>query len=166
MNDLWFYINLLVTLGLLPVHLAAGPLHSSHGRKVMLGLMLVWMTYCVGLGFQSDVRLRDVMLALASYSVALFVWLSDVLMTGGGPWLTKKRGERWTKEIDYVYLTLGACGLIASLGQLQNVSDKFTPPSMLGPFLVATAIVLRAIKTRAEIGGWNKPNRKRTGHAV
>jgi hypothetical protein len=65
-------------------------------------------------------------------------------------------GTHRTKEIDYVYLVLGAFGLIASLGQLDIVSDKFATPSALGPFLVATAFVLRAIKTRAEIGGWNK----------
>jgi DMSO/TMAO reductase YedYZ heme-binding membrane subunit len=99
------------------------------------------------------------MLVLGSYSVAVFVFLSEILMTSGAAWLSRMRGERWTKEIDYLYLGLGAFGLIASLSQLQNVSDKFIPPSILAPFLVATAIVLRAIKTRAEIGAWSKRTR-------
>ena len=120
-------------------------------------MILVWLIFLVYLSFQSGIRLRDVMLALASYSLALFVWCSEMLMNGGAAWLTRKRGERWTKEIDYVYLTLGVGGLITVLGQLQNVSDKLILPSMFAPFIVATAIVLRAIKTRAEIGGWNKP---------
>jgi hypothetical protein len=74
--------------------------------------------------------------------------------------MPRKRGEHWTKEIDYVYLGFGFLGLMASVGKLQNVPGNFNPlPGMLGPMLVATAIVLRVIKTRAEIAGWNKMKR-------
>jgi hypothetical protein len=120
----------------------------------------LWLVNAVVLSFRSNVPLRDVAITLAGYSAALFVFLSEMLMSGGAAWLTQKRGEYWTKEIDYVYLGFGLFGLVASLGKVENVSGKFDSlPGMLGPMLVATAIVLRAIKTRAEIAGWNKLER-------
>ena len=156
MGDLHFYINLVLTAGLLPTHLALGPLKSRPGQIALFFLILAWLIYCVTLSFEDNIRARDMMLGLASYAIGLFVWLSDILMNGGAARLTKWRGEKWTKEIDYVYLSIGAFGLITSLGQLPNVSHKITMPMMFGPFVIATAIVIRAIKTRAEIDGWNR----------
>lgn len=158
MSDISFYVNLVLIAGLLPTHLALGATRSRYSRIAILTMMLLWLIYCVYLTLQRDVPLRDVVIALAGYSSALFIGLSEILVSGGAVWLTRKRGEHWTREIDYFYLGLGALGLLASLGQLQNVSDKVAPPSMFAPLAVATAIVLRAIKTRAEIGAWNKPS--------
>jgi hypothetical protein len=62
----------------------------------------------------------------------------------------------WVKELDYVYLLLGACGLAMSTNRLDVVSEKMSAPEYLGPFILATALVVRAIKTRVEINGWNK----------
>lgn len=160
MNDYTFYINLVLWLGILPTHLLAGPVRSRLGHYALLTGALTWALYLLSLGFQSDVALRDMMVALASYSIALFVALSELLMNGVAAWLTRKRGANWTKEIDYVYLIIGAIGLIATVGQLPNVANKVSTPAAFGPFVVTTAIVLRAIKTRAEIGGWNKIRKK------
>jgi hypothetical protein len=111
----------------------------------------------LGYGFLEKVSVLEIFVALVSYSIVLFVFLSEVLMTGGAARLTSQRGEIWTKEIDYFYLGLAAIGLVVSLGQLRNMSNKIALPDTIGPLILATAIVLRAIKTRAEIGGWNKP---------
>jgi hypothetical protein len=130
----------------------------SYGRFVLLYLpsWFFWLAYCVQLSFQSEVRVREVMLALAMYSVILFVALSELLPRRLAAQLTSWRGEIWTKELDYVYLGLGVLGLMMSLGKIENVSDKFDAPGIFGAGLVATALVLRTIKTRAEIAGWNK----------
>jgi hypothetical protein len=160
MSDFWFWLNVIFTVGLVPTHLAIGWQPRTFSRRLIEWIAALWLVYAIGLSFQSSMPLRDVAITLASYSAALFVLLSDMLINGGAAWLTWKRGENWTKEIDYVYLGFGFFGLIASLGKLQNVSGDFNPlPGMLGPMLVATAIVLRAIKTRAEVAGWNKPKR-------
>ena len=156
MNVYMFWINFILMVGLIPTHLWRGPARTPFSRKVLFTMIVIWLMYWVYIGFQSKVSLGEVMLALGSYCAALFVFLSELLMTGGAALLTKKLGENWIKEIDYIYLAFGALGLIASLGQLEFVSDKFTPPGILAPFLIATAIVVRTVRTRAEIAGWNK----------
>jgi hypothetical protein len=95
-------------------------------------------------------------------NVPRHVALSEALPRGPAAQLTSWRGERWTKELDYLYLGLGVLGLTMSLGKIENVSDKFDAPGTLGAGLVATTLVLRTIKTRAEIAGWNK--QKNNGH--
>lgn len=44
---------------------------------------------------------------LTAYGVWLFVLICDVLRRVGAFLLTYWRGEKWVKEIDYIYLTLG-----------------------------------------------------------
>jgi hypothetical protein len=82
--------------------------------------------------------------------------ISDVLLWGGAEYLTRKRGGKWVKELDYIYLTLGAVGVFGSLTRFEVLTGRFTKIDILGPLLLATALVLRFIKTRAEIGEWNK----------
>jgi hypothetical protein len=54
----------------------------------------------------------------------------------------------------HVYLGLGLVGLLVSLNKLEIVADKLSITDIFGPFLIATALVIRVIKTRAEIGHW------------
>jgi hypothetical protein len=89
-------------------------------------------------------------------SALLFVVLSEVLMGGFGQVLTKWRGDQWTKEPDYIYLILGIIGVIISIGKNSLVVSHTNLPDAFGPIAVSFALVLRAIKTRAEINGWNK----------
>jgi hypothetical protein len=155
-NDLQFYVYLLTTVGTVPLHFWLGPSKSRLSR-IMTGFMLAaWLLWFLGLGFYNEIRFRDVLLAVLCYSAVLFVFLSELLMKGGAAWLTKRRGEKWIKEIDYFYLALAAAGLVISIGQLQAVSDKISLPGTIGTLVLATAIVLRAIKTRTDIGGWNR----------
>jgi hypothetical protein len=90
------------------------------------------------------------------YGVASFVALSTLLTEGLAHRLTKWRGEKWVKELDYVYLTLGCAGILASVNRLPFVTEKIDAGDLLAPVLLTTAIVIRFIKTRADIGGWNK----------
>jgi hypothetical protein len=90
------------------------------------------------------------------YGVASFVALSTILTGGLAQRLTKWRGEKWVKELDYVYLTLGCAGVLASVNRLSFVTGKIDAGDLLAPLLLTTAIVIRFIKTRADIGGWNK----------
>jgi hypothetical protein len=95
---------------------------------------------------------------LFGYGVMLFVLLSEAMLRGFANILTAKRGENWTKEIDYVYLAIGSVGILASLSRIEVLTGRVIGTEVLAPLVLTTAIVIRFIKTRAEIGGWNKPS--------
>lgn len=92
------------------------------------------------------------------YGVASFVALSTLLTEGLAQRLTKWRGEKWIKELDYLYLGLGCGGILATVNRLSFVTGKIETGDLIAPVLLTTAIVIRFIKTRADIGGWNKPD--------
>jgi hypothetical protein len=94
---------------------------------------------------------------LLLYRVSLFVILGDILMGGLAGYLTAKRGEKWTKELDYVYLSIGSLGIVGTLNKLDFLSGRSEWTDVIAPLVLTTAIVIRFIKTRAEIEGWNKP---------
>jgi hypothetical protein len=56
-----------------------------------------------------------------------------------------------------VYLTIGAAGILASLNRIEFLTGRFEGVDIIAPLVLTTAVVIRFIKTRAEIGGWNKP---------
>jgi hypothetical protein len=97
-----------------------------------------------------------VVATLILYSAALFVLLSEIMLAGLAKFLTAKRGERWVKELDYVYLTIGAVGIVASMNRIEFLTGRFERADILAPLILATAVVIRFVKTRAEIGDWNK----------
>ena len=90
------------------------------------------------------------------YGASLFMLLSEILMRGLARRLTKRRGSKWIKEMEYLYLALGIIGILGSINKLDAVVGKFEKIDMIGPAVLMTAVVLRFIKTRAEIGEWNK----------
>ena len=94
---------------------------------------------------------------LVIYGVTLFVLLSDLMIWRLAKYLPAKRGEKWTKEMDYVYLTIGAAGILASINRIEFLTGRFERADIIAPLVLTTAVVIRFIKTRAEIGGWNKP---------
>jgi hypothetical protein len=95
--------------------------------------------------------------ALFVYGVTLFILISDMLFhKGGARFLTRKRGENWTKEIDYLYLGIGSLGIVFSINRIDIVIGRFQGTDIIAPLLLTTAVVFRVIKTRAEIGGWSK----------
>jgi hypothetical protein len=90
------------------------------------------------------------------YGVLSFVILSTILQSGLAAWLTRKRGEQWVKELDYLYLAIGSIGVLATVNRLPFITNNIEAGDLIAPIIITTAIVIRFIKTRAEIGGWNK----------
>lgn len=121
------------------------------------------LTFVAALGIISlmfepigSVSTRDVLLIIAAYGVPLYIVLCEILLQGGAQWLTKKRGEKWVKELDYFYLTLGVAGIFGSANKIEQIIDRYSRGDTLVLMVLVTAVVIRFIKTRAEIGGWNK----------
>jgi uncharacterized membrane protein len=93
---------------------------------------------------------------LLLYGVSLFVILADILIWGLAKFLTTWRGEKWTKELDYFYLSIGSLGIVGSLNRLDFLTGRSEWAEVIAPLILATAVVIRFIKTRAEIERWNK----------
>ncbi|UGX99474.1 hypothetical protein G6321_00054400 (plasmid) [Bradyrhizobium barranii subsp. barranii] len=104
------------------------------------------------------VGFRDLAAVTRVFAGYLFLVCSEIVLELSGV-LTKWRGEKWAKEMDYVYLMLAAVGLLVSINRLDIVENKPNIPDFYGPFMIATALAVRAVKTRAEIGEWNKDRR-------
>ena len=94
---------------------------------------------------------------LLLYGVSLFVVLGDILMAELAGYLTAKRGEKWIKELDYFYLSIGSLGIVGALNKLAFLRGRSEWADVVAPLVLTTAVVIRFIKTRAEIEGWNKP---------
>jgi hypothetical protein len=130
----------------------------GYGPLVILALlMVVGMFGFVAFMFE-PAEIGDVLLFMAVYGTALYIFLCESLLQGGAQWLTKKRGEKWVKELDYFYLWLGVVGIIGSVNRIEQVGGRFSKVDILAPLVFVTAVVIRFIKTRAEIDGWNKPH--------
>lgn len=108
------------------------------------------------LGSPSHVPFWPMTLAVVITGVISFVLINEALLLGLASFLTKWRGEAWTKELDYLYLSLAAFGVVLSVNCLEIVPDKATGIDIYGPAVVAISLAIRFTKTRAEIGGWNK----------
>jgi hypothetical protein len=89
-------------------------------------------------------------------STLVFLLISEILVDELTQFLTRSRGESWTKELDYLYLSLAVIGVVLEIGKSSLVEDPIHIPDAVGPIAVSMALVLRTIKTRAEINGWNK----------
>lgn len=154
-------VNMIQAVGAIAVaHFSIDPKITPY-QRVFIWLLIIPLS---GLWIISFSRLAtspksDLLLLAAttfSFAAVLFMVVSEAMLGGLANKLTEWRGERWVKELDYLYLALGALGLVLSTNRLESVDHKLPIPEFVGPFILATAIVLRAIKTRAEINGWNK----------
>jgi hypothetical protein len=73
--------------------------------------------------------------------------------------LTNKFGPDWVKGLEYIYLGFGAVGILISAARLQFLSGRFEDfekTDIIAPLFLMTAIVIRFIKTRADIGNWHE----------
>jgi len=112
-----------------------------------------------GMGFagsKEDVRLLETAGVLFLYGTLVYVLLCECLKKWWAAWLTERRGEKWVKEIDYLYLSLGSVGIFGVVNRLESISDPYAKVDVYAALLLATAVVVRLIKVRAEIEGWNK----------
>jgi hypothetical protein len=132
-------------------------------RQVDVPLIIVFsfMGIIALLGFvafmyEPIVYIRDVMLFITIYGITLYVVLCELLLRWLASWLTKKRGDKWVKEMDYFYLAFGLVGILGSVNRIDQISGRFSKADILAPLVLVTAVVIRFIKTRAEIAEWNK----------
>ena len=131
-------------------HLSTASLATLPGLLGILGFIEIEN---VG---RHDAQVVNASLLLLMYAASLFVILSDILLAGGAAYLTKARGEKWTKELDYVYFGLGGVGAFVTLNRLDLLSGPILNNEQIGLAILASSIVVRLIKTRADIGDWNK----------
>jgi hypothetical protein len=135
--------------------------HPREGRGMFLFLFGL-LVLVAGLMFivlsrrPEPIPFRHVAEILVMYGIGLFVILSDIMLMGFAKFLTAKRGEKWVKEMDYFYLTIGAVGILASMNRIEFLTGRFEGTDILAPLVLTTAIVIRFLKTRADIAGWNK----------
>jgi hypothetical protein len=149
-----------LALALLTVHFL-WKMPANHRALAYISFSLVvWgLLALVSLGSKEVVGITYLQAAemLLFYGISLFVLLSEVLMLWGAALLTRLRGEKWVKEFDYLYLALGTVGILGTLARVDKLLDRVSQADIIGPIILITAVVVRVIKTRADIGGWNKP---------
>lgn len=132
-------------------------------RDFMIILLMGVCVIVVIFGFVAEIFIpdngilfRQLATLLIVYGISLYIILCDTMLLGLANWLTKKWGPNWVKAMDYPYLILGALGILMSASRLDIVTDRFSRIDILGPLVVTTAVVIRFVKTRADIAGWNK----------
>jgi hypothetical protein len=157
MTNMFTVVILCVILGL---HFRASrrkPYKRERQRLLIVSFNTVLIVAAfVRLALQDHVEVLDIVMATAAYGVALYVLLCDAMLSGLAAYLTERRGETWTKEMDYFYLVLGALGLYGAINRMPNITLQLTALDVIGPVVLMTALVIRFVKTRAEIEGWNK----------
>src|ERR1700688_1964057 len=131
--------------------------HLVFGFATLFGVIVILLRfYTYSRWGRSDLPLLKAVLSLLVYGVMLFTMFSDFLLGDLAQFLTRIRGQQWVKELDYLYLMLGAFGIIGTLNSVDAVGGKLTGRyDIVGPLLIVSGIVVRIIKTRAEIGEWN-----------
>src|SRR4051812_29720260 len=132
--------------GMLVVHFSLRP-----PPRILLLILFLYSasyvgSYVVILSIGS-ISLTQMLIVTFGYATALY---GEILLHGVAERLTIKRGEKWVKELDYIYLSLGA------INRSDAVTDRITKADLFVPAIITTAIVVRFIKTRAEITGWNR----------
>jgi hypothetical protein len=119
-------------------------------------ILVIGIAFGIEVATQEKVLLQQLVSLTIWWGVAQYVVICDILLLWLANLLTKMGGEKWIKEMDYFYLLIGALGVIISVSRLEIVSDRLSGIDIIGPLVVATALVIRLVKTRADIGGWNK----------
>jgi hypothetical protein len=135
--------------------------YFGHSKQIIL--MTVLIVGLAALMFIVLARTREpfgfpeLASVLLLYGVGLFVILGD-LMLNGAKYFTRKRGAKWTKELDYFYLAIGSVGILIALNRVGSLTGRFEGIDIhvIAPLFLTTAVVIRFIKTRAEIEEWNK----------
>ena len=153
-------LTVLLTVIVLGFHFYASrqkPYKPDRKRLVIVGANTALIIAAfVRLALQDHVEVLDIVTATAAYGVALYVLLSDAMLSGLAAYLTERRGDKWTKEMDYFYLVLGALGLYGAISRMPKIVLTLSAIDVIGPVVLMTALVIRFVKTRAEIEDWNK----------
>ncbi len=140
---------------------------QSAGLFILLPVLLIVSTASI---FLILVRTRHPidffeLAAVLLYGVSLYVVVSELMIRKVSKLLTRTRGEKWTKELDYIYLTIGSVGILGALNRVDFLTGRVENADIIAPLILTTAVVVRFIKTRAEIEKWNKPEEQTTSGA-
>jgi hypothetical protein len=157
-HDLWWLLGVAVVL--------IAIVHTRHTGWDLMQTVLVGFLMAAGaalfvlLTFNPARRVPfdELLAVIAVYGSGLYATLWDLLRYRYARRLTLSRGDRWIKEMDYPYLVLGTIGLLLSINKLDVVSNRITSLDVIGPIVVITAVVIRLIKTRADIARMNNPD--------
>jgi hypothetical protein len=122
------------------------------GYAVLASMPVVWSLHEV-IGRERIPMLTFVGL-IASCGILAYVAFSELLMRGAAEWLNDRR-KPWVKELEYVYLLFGIGGLIVSINRMEMMEGKIEWLGVLGPLIVTLAVVVKLVKVRAEVYGWN-----------
>jgi hypothetical protein len=160
----WFFVSIAVmsainSIVVLWVHFASLKFDSIPTRDLQFHNNMSWSAATMAIIMYFGMGERPLIIAVVTvftFAVALYTILCNWLAYGGATRLLRWRGEKWIKEIDYLYIFFGAVGLFWLLNGHPLTTHNITRLGLAPPLVVATALVLRLIKTRAEIGGWNK----------
>jgi hypothetical protein len=80
----------------------------------------------------------------------------EFLILGGAAYLNKRRGEQWIKEFEYWYIGLGVISIVSSVNRIDKLHQPWEKLDLVAPLIFVTAVVVKLIKTRAEIGRWHE----------
>jgi hypothetical protein len=160
LSDFGQEIFLGLTLVLLFVHVIYQKRSGVHDVLIFGGFPLLVLS-SAGFGWWAAYRLggtdsRSAFLMFIMMIVFFFVLLGESMYLGLAKWLTRRRGDKWVKEIDYIYLIVGIGGVLASINRMDAITERVSGLDWFGPIIVAFAIALRLTKTRAEINEWHK----------
>jgi hypothetical protein len=167
---LWAYMDFLFALVLLLGHysrkIRALPLYLVFGAMVPTLFVALWFVPMEVVKWKA--HLVEVLIYTACWGIFVFILICEWLMRGAANGLTEKRGEKWTKEMDYVYISLASVGVVSFLARAENFAERFEVAYTFSALVLVTALVVRLVKTRAEINGWNKPgqNNDPAGDAI
>ena len=150
----YVFIGFAVLLAL--VQYAVPPVPAFHLIFLPIFMLPIVAAFVVLAMIPEPVRFSTIAAMLVMYGVALFMFLDALMLRNLATTLTRWRGEKWVKEMDYLYLSLGSVGVIFSLSKVQVLTGRVESGDALAPLLLATAVVIRVLKTRADIAGWNK----------
>ena len=110
--------------------------------------------------FPAAVRFSTIVTCVLVYATSIFVLASELLTTlRRAATRTRGRGEKWVKELDYVYFAFGSLGAVLAVNRMNAIGEKLILSDLFVPVILASALVIRVIKTRAEINEWHKPKR-------
>jgi hypothetical protein len=160
----WFFaamavMSAVISLLVLFLHFALLRFDSIPTRDLVFYNNMTWSAASMALILYIGMKERPLIVAVVTvftFAVSLYTIICNWLAYGGMSKLTSWRGEKWVKEIDYLYISFGAVGLFWLLNAHPLTTYKLSRLDLAPPLVAATALVLRLIKTRAEIGAWNK----------
>lgn len=110
--------------------------------------------YLIAGGYTAGIGI--VLIAFFGIGAGAFMLISDLLLWKLARWLNAKRGDKWIKEMEYIYLVLGCVGIAGLINRLDSIENRIASFEWAAPIVLSVAVALRFVKTRAEVNKWNE----------